>query len=70
MSAIDQRVARLENAAGRGPRRCFIVAPEPCKTGEEWLSQVNQRREGKGHYELGPIPAKGFVIRKYWVPDP
>ena len=67
--ALDRRLTRLEDERPRPDRPCAIM-PEPCKTMEEWFAQVESQMEGKGHYELEPMPIKGYVRRQFWVPDP
>ena len=66
--ALDRRLARLEDQQP-GENRPYAIMPAPCKTMEEWHAQVESRTAGKGHYELEPMPIKGYVRRQYWIAD-
>jgi hypothetical protein len=67
--ALDRRLSRLEDEQPQ-ENRPYAIMPERCKTMEEWLAQLEQQAQGKGHYELEPLPVKGNVRRRYWIPDP
>jgi hypothetical protein len=66
--ALDRRLAKLEDQQP-DENRPYAIMPTPCNTMEEWLAQVESQASGKGHYELEPMPIKGYVRRQYWVAD-
>jgi hypothetical protein len=67
-NTLDRRLSRLEDQKP-SKNRPYAILPERCKTMEEWLAQVELQMNGKGHYELGPMPIKGYVRRQCWVAE-
>ena len=66
--ALDRRLTRLENQ--RPDENCpYAIMPAPCKTMEEWLTQVESKAAGKGHYELEPTQPGAYVRIQRWVAD-
>ncbi|HUQ36667.1 MAG TPA: hypothetical protein VM144_09865 [Aestuariivirga sp.] len=67
--ALDRRLARLEDQQP-SENRPYAIMPEHCNTMQEWLARVESVAAGQGHYELEPMPIKGYVRRQYWIADP
>ena len=63
---LDRRLTRLEDEQPRADRP-YAIMPERCKTMEEWLTHIEQQREGRDHYELLPLGLNSYVQIKRWL---
>ncbi len=67
-NTLERRLLKLEGVPP-DPNRPYAIVPEVCKTTEEWLLQLEQQRDGKGHHELLPLQPSSYVRVQRWVPD-
>ena len=66
MSTLHRRLTKLEDE--HPLNQPYFLCPEPCKTTEQWLAQLHEERDGKGHHVLGPLPKGNGRVRYYkWV---